>query len=102
MTDDRYKRARQRVEDLRGFYSHLMMFVLVNALLFVIDVVSGDSWWFYWPLLGWGIGLCVHAFSVFRGGPFGPEWEDRKIRQIMERDGERHPPAPTEGPSTQT
>ena len=86
MTDERYDRARKRVEELRGFYWHFMVFVFVNAMLLGIDVLSGDGYWFYWPLFGWGIGVAVHALSVFAGGPFGKQWEDRKIRQLMERD----------------
>lgn len=99
MSDDRYKRARQRMEDLKGFYSHLMIFVLVNAILFVVDFLSGDSWWFYWPLVGWGIGIAIHGFSVFRGGPFGPEWEARKIRHLMDRDA-TPPPVQGDRPAT--
>jgi hypothetical protein len=87
------------VEDLRGFYSHLIMFVLVNALLFVVDVLTPGGWWFYWPLFGWGIGVGIHAMSVFVGGPFGSQWEQRKIRQLMERDADTRPPAQGDGPN---
>ena len=86
MRDERYERARQRVEALRGFYMHLAVFVVVNAGLFVLDILSSGGTWFFWPLFGWGIGLAVHAVSVFARGPFGPDWEDRKIRELMERD----------------
>lgn len=99
MTDSAYEKARRRVEDLRGFYSHLIIFVLVNALLFVIDVLPGNGWWFYWPLFGWGIGLAIHAFSVYVGGPFGSRWEQRKIQQLMERDEATRPPVRGDGPT---
>ncbi len=92
MTDARYERARQRVEELRGFYVHLLIFVLVNAGLFVLDMLSSGGTWFFWPLFGWGIGLAVHAISVFARGPFGADWEQRKIQQLIERDADPRPP----------
>ena len=84
----RYERARKRVEEMRGFYAHLLTYVLVNLGLFVLNLVtSPGSFWFYWPLLGWGIGLLAHALSVF--GPqrfWGSAWEERKIKELMEKD----------------
>ena len=61
--------------------------MLVNIGLFVINLLSGGQWWFYWPLLGWGVGLGVHALNMFvLGGRFGQGWEERKIQEIMGRD----------------
>ena len=81
---ERYQRARKRVEDLKGFYIHLSMYLMVNIGLFLIDALTSDSWWFYWPLIGWGIGLAAHAFAVFvEESRFAREWEDRKLRQVM-------------------
>jgi hypothetical protein len=88
----RYERAQARVKELKGFYTHATVYVLVNIGLFVINLLTGGGWWFYWPLLGWGIGLGVHALSVFAfggGGPWGQDWEERKTRDLMERDQER-------------
>jgi hypothetical protein len=71
----RYDRAHARVQTLKGFYIHASAYVLVNIALFVINVLVGGGWWFYWPLIGWGIGLGVHALAVFGfsgGGPWGP------------------------------
>jgi hypothetical protein len=51
----RYERVRARVKALKGFYIHATAFVLVNIALFAINVLVGGVWWFYWPLLGWGI-----------------------------------------------
>jgi hypothetical protein len=88
----RYERAQARVKELKGFYTHATAYVLVNIGLLVINLLTGGGWWFYWPLLGWGIGLGVHALSVFGfsgGGPWGQDWEERKTRELMDRDRER-------------
>ena len=50
----RYERAQARVKELKGFYTHATAYVLVNIGLFVINLLTGGGWWFYWPLLGWG------------------------------------------------
>ncbi len=85
----RYQRARAHVKALKGFYIHATTFVLVNLALFAINVLVGGPWWFYWPLLGWGIGLGAHALGVFGfggGGPWGRDWEERKIREMMDEE----------------
>ena len=88
----RYDRAHARVQDLKGFYTHATAYVLVNSGLFAINLLAGGGWWFYWPLLGWGVGLGIHALSVFAfggGGPWGRNWEERKTRELMDRDRDR-------------
>ncbi len=86
----RYQRAHARVQALKGFYSHATAYVLVNVALFVINLVTGGGWWFYWPLVFWGIGLGVHALMVFGlGGRFGQDWEERKTRELMDKDQQR-------------
>jgi hypothetical protein len=83
--------ARKRVEEVKGFYIHLGVYVIVNSLLFTINMItSPDTRWFIWPLLGWGIGLALHAFSlVTEQRILGPEWEDRKVQEILDRDEKR-------------
>jgi hypothetical protein len=83
--------ARARARELRGFYSNLLTFVVINIGLFLIDLLTGDGWWFYWPLLGWGIFVALHAARVFTGiAPFSDEWEERKTRELMDRDRSRN------------
>src|SRR3712207_2692429 len=77
--------GRARVQVLKDFYTHATAYVLVNIGLFVINLVTGGSWWFYWPLIFWGIGLGVHALSVFGfagDGPWGREWERSEERRV--------------------
>ena len=90
----RYEKARKRVEDIKGFYSHLLVYVLVNLFLILINfTASRYHLWFWWPLLGWGIGLVAHGVSVFGiPGILGSDWEQRKIRQIMEKEERKQGP----------
>jgi hypothetical protein len=86
-TEKEYQEAKRRVKAIRGFYIHLVVYVLVNALLFLIDITTSSGvFWFYWPLLGWGIGLVLHAVFVFGVGYWlGPEWEEKKIKETMDQ-----------------
>ena len=82
----RYQKAKNRVEEIRGFYIHFLCFILVNALLLVLNLLTSPGYlWFLWALLGWGIGLILHAITTF-GGLWGKSWEDRKIQEIMEKE----------------
>lgn len=81
------RQARKRVRELKDFYSHLAIFLVVNACLVAMNLLSSpESFWAIWPLLGWGIGLLSHAVSVF--GLFGignKEWEERKVQELIMR-----------------
>jgi hypothetical protein len=82
-----YARAKNRVEDVEGFYIHLCIYLLSMVGLVVIDFTAGDGWWIVWPATLWGIAVAIHALVVFvfEGG-IVRRWEDRKIRQYMGQD----------------
>ena len=87
MTPLTYEQALKQARELRGFYNHLFIYLIVNAFLAIVDWMSSpDRLWFYWPLLGWGVGLLIHGLNVFMGTRgFGADWEERKARELMER-----------------
>lgn len=59
----------KRLLDNRPFLIHLVIYVMVNIGLAVIDLLtSPGEYWFFWPLLGWGIGILGHAYSVLSKG----------------------------------
>ena len=83
----RYEEARRHAQDVRGFYTHLVIYILVNAGLIAMNFLEiRTRIWFGWPLLGWGIGLAAHGLWVFAfSGWLGPQWEERKIREYLDR-----------------
>ena len=85
------EQAKQRVEQLRSFYIHLIAYIAVNVMLIAINAAAGGVW-FQWPLLGWGIGLAAHAITVYAPrAPLGAEWEARQLRRLLaEADGREH------------
>jgi len=82
---EKFARAKRQVEAIKGFYIHLVVFVLVLALLTVIDYVTGSPWWVQWVFFGWGVGVVGHAVGVYGRLPkMFEDWERRKIKQLME------------------
>ena len=76
-----YERAVKRVKELKGFYGNLISYCIVIPFLVIINLItSPKDIWFYWPMLGWGIGLVAHGMNTFA---IGRNWEERKIQQIM-------------------
>ena len=85
----RYRQAQKQVKRIKGFYIHLAVYLMVNALI-IFDNVSDGAELFDFEnlsvLLCWGIGLLIHGLSVFSSNFFlGKDWEERKIREIMRK-----------------
>ena len=83
MSDEQRERAIRRIREKRGFYWHAFAYVIVNAALVVIWATTvgwGAYFWPIWSILGWGIGLAAHAFSLFVG--VRPITEDQIQREI--------------------
>ena len=79
-----YNRAKERVEKLKGFYGNLISYCFVIPTLVVINLVTFKNFqWFWFPLLGWGMGLTFHALETFG---FGKSWEERKLNEILNND----------------
>jgi hypothetical protein len=88
-----YQAAQKRVKDIKGFYTHLVIYLIINIAIFVIN--TNDEGFIeglseirnYATIFFWGIGLFAHWASVF--GPqflFGKKWEERKIKELMDKD----------------
>lgn len=98
----KYLRAKGRVDRLRGFYAHLIVYCIVNTCISVYKVLRnlnyGESFeqavldgntFILWGL--WGIGLALHAFSIF-GLPLilGKNWEEKKLLEFMDEEEYSH------------
>lgn len=79
-----YERASKRVKELKGFYGNLISYCLVIPFLIFVNLYTVPQYhWFWWPMLGWGIGLASHALQVFG---IGRSWEEKQIQKIMEKE----------------
>lgn len=89
----RYQEALQRVKKIKGFYIHLVVYIVINIMIFVTNVQhqkdSESIFRFenFATVLFWGIGLLAHGLSVFgRNIFFGKNWEERKIQELMDKE----------------
>ena len=81
---NKYIRAKKHVDDLKDFYGSLVAyFVVIPFLIYINYRTYWQFQWFWFPLFGWGLGNIIQAFKVFG---YGVNWEERKIRELMEKD----------------
>ena len=87
--DKRYLKAKERVKEIKVFYGHLTIFIIVNLFLLTINYLTDGLRypWFLWVTVSWGIGMLFSALRTFRINPFYSEdWEERKIKEYMEKE----------------
>ena len=101
-TDESFNAAYQKVKRIKGFYTHLRVYIIVNILI-IVSSVNGSffstgiqqsgllDWQTYSTAFFWGIGLLAHALSVFgRDVFFSADWEQRKIEQYMKKESAKN------------
>lgn len=92
-----YFRAKRKVEILKGFYQHLISFVVINTVLilwfaqvFSPEKTNFSDIWIYTTTFLWGVGLFFHGVYVFvefhLKNNLLKRWEERKIQELMEDD----------------
>ncbi|MEZ4878413.1 MAG: 2TM domain-containing protein [Flavobacterium sp.] len=88
----KYDQALKRVKRIKGFYTHLIVYIVINIAVFISNyqqLEPNEPFFgiklFSTPLF-WGIGLLAHGLSVFMPTWFlGKDWEERKIKELMEK-----------------
>tara|TARA_R110002051_G_scaffold4683_7_gene26031 strand:+ start:31452 stop:32774 length:1323 start_codon:yes stop_codon:yes gene_type:complete len=87
ISSKRYEKAKERVEAIKGFYGNLMAYCIVIPVLAYINYRTTSFTWVIFPALGWGFGLLGHGLKAYGYNPlFGKNWEEKKIREFMEKD----------------
>lgn len=88
--DIAYQKAKERVKQLKGFYIHLLVYVLVNAFIILNGWRKEQSlsdMELYYTALFWGIGLAAHAISIFVPQMlFSKGWEEKKVKELIEKE----------------
>ena len=94
----KYTRAKLKMERLKGFYTHLIMYFVINMFITGVKVFNSLGNWdafiadvFSFSTLSswmvWGVILLIHACAVFVfPNVLGYDWEARKIEQLMEKE----------------
>ena len=97
--EHKYLLAKKRVEKIKGFYIHFLVYVIVNIFISAIIIFgltndsNGEYSFFdaithfgvYSTWLFWGIGVFFHWLGVFGTNVFfGKDWEKKKIEKYMD------------------
>ena len=79
--------AFKQVRKLKGFYIHLAQYVLVIAVLTVVNALTTPNrWWVQWVIMGWGIGVFFHWLQISeRFSLFGSKWEKEQVEKRLGR-----------------
>ncbi|MGS0524169.1 2TM domain-containing protein [Zobellia nedashkovskayae] len=85
--DKRYKKAKERVEAIKGFYGNLLAYCIVIPCLAFLNYRTTSFPWVIFPILGWGFGIAMHAMEAFGKNPlWGKRWEEKKMQEYMDDD----------------
>ncbi|WP_395077952.1 2TM domain-containing protein [Flavobacterium sp.] len=86
----RYQEALKRVKKIKGFYTHFIVYLVINIMIIISNIQNLESGESYFKLENfftaffWGIGLILHALSIFLPTWFlGNNWEENKIQELM-------------------
>ncbi len=71
-----------RHQQWRGFFRHLVPYLLVNGMFVTLNVLTTHFPWALFPAAGWGVGLFFHFMAVASPNP-------RRLERLIERQRER-------------
>lgn len=81
--------AIKRIKAKNDFRIHLFVYFAVNAMLALIWTFTnaGKPWpeGFFWPIFviaGWGIGVLINAYVVYRGSVYTEDQIQREMKQL--------------------
>jgi 2TM domain len=87
---DPYEMARRQVKKKKAFYRHLSVYLVMGGFFYVLNMMTNPGHlWFYWPMLGWGLGLAMQYVTVF-GIPgiveeMDDNWEQKEIEKELKK-----------------
>lgn len=91
--EQRYIRAKKRLDNLKLFYIHLLGYIILVVLLsYNLYIMEGThkeffKWFDITIMIAWTVFIVLHWWRVFKGKLFfKTNWEDKKIRQYMEEE----------------
>jgi hypothetical protein len=64
--DPERERARKHLDDRRGLWTHVFVYVVTNAFLVGTWLLTGGGYfWPGWVLAAWGVGIVMHSWDYF-------------------------------------
>jgi hypothetical protein len=88
-TERRRELAIKRLKAKSDFKKQLLAYVAVNTMLTVIWAFTsaGQPWprsifWPIFPIVGWGAGLVIHGYAIYRGNSYTEEKIQREMTKL--------------------
>ncbi|MDH7447089.1 2TM domain-containing protein [Aquimarina sp. 2201CG14-23] len=99
---NRYKKAKKRVQEEQSFYTHLSIYIVINIAITIVILQLREYIYDGYLILNlisspilWGIFILGHGLWAFREkngvrklfnkSIFSEKWEQRKIKEIMDK-----------------
>ncbi|MEP2057956.1 MAG: 2TM domain-containing protein [Maribacter litoralis] len=89
MENTKYRRAKERVEEIRKFYGKVASAIVTILIVASINYYFNEwrNAWFLWVVFGLSISLFFKANKIFNLNPFmGRDWEERKIQEFLQQE----------------
>ncbi len=80
--DEKRDRVKRSIEAKMGFFTHLVIYLLVNGVVILPHNFIDGFAFTTLPSIGWGIGVVAHFLRVF---VFNSEYVERKVDQIVDK-----------------
>jgi hypothetical protein len=85
--------AIKRLKDKSDFRVHLLIYLTINTMLVLIwaaaggvtQTANGYAFGFFWPIfpiVGWGVGVVAHGYSVYFGGLYSEHEIQREMQKL--------------------
>ena len=82
--EDVREAAIERLRKKQDFHAHLVVYVLVNALLWAVWATTGSGFpWPVFPTAGWGIGLFFNGWDTYWRHPITERDVEREIQRLQ-------------------
>ena len=77
------EQAKKRLNKRRELGSHLVAYVVINAMLIAIWAMTGAGYfWPAWVLFGWGVGVVLNVWDVYFRRPVTEHDIQREIERL--------------------
>ncbi len=100
----KYDKAKKRVKEIKAFYSHIWIFIIVTTLIYItrflilpkIGILPQEEGFIDWLNLNtyllpalWALGIAIHGVTVYRKKfKVLKSWEQRKIQELIQKEEE--------------
>ncbi len=81
--ESRRELAIKRIKEKNDFKIHLFIYVVINSMLVVVWAFTDRT--FFWPILpivGWGVGVVINGYVVYRGNVVTEEQIEREMKNL--------------------